>query len=115
MDLYELCEQYVRYMVNYHLVCRWYHEQTEEPKANGKVLALKQNIFDMRKKLWALMEDQVQMLLSELIGLNGERMLEISCQLNRFSEIGENFSGMHIAKIGEELFLKSISMANTTL
>jgi hypothetical protein len=42
-------------------------------------------------------------------------MLELTCQLNRFIEIGENFGGSHIGKIGEELFLKSVSMIHSTI
>lgn len=61
------------------------------------------------------MEEHVQHLLSELIEVDGERLLELTCQLNRFIEIGENFGGAHIGKIGEELFLKSVSMIHSTV
>ncbi len=62
---------------------------------------LRSSVFEMRRKLWVMMEEQVQLLLSELIEVDGDLMLELTCQLNRFIEIGENFGGTHIGKIGE--------------
>jgi hypothetical protein len=26
VDVFHLCESYVQFMINYHLICRWHHE-----------------------------------------------------------------------------------------
>jgi hypothetical protein len=74
VDIYQLCQSYVKFMINYHLICRWHHEF--KPEEGNELLTeplehLRNSIFEMRKKLWVMMEEQVQLLLSEIIEVDG--------------------------------------------